>query len=344
MEPLDRRVLEALQASSGPRRKTREQLLDTVLGEQPHLRSSPDLRPVTATLVSRLADAGALRAPASRRLWDALNPPLPDWVELPAPKSVAAPSRPSVPWRPELRWATTLRLTASQRVVLERINTWLRDHPTGPDIPLRERSLQVLGHEKTMERLLGGTLFAPGRLTLPMLRCFATPPPLHTATVGDGDRVLVVENSATFHTLTRLLSDSATRPASSRVRWTCYGAGGLFAAAAPSLTVLSPAVIVYFGDLDVKGLNIPASAAAAAAAQGMPPIRPAAGLYKLLLDVGVAEPVGANKNVSSVTAGLGWLGSDLASRAGAVIADQRLAQEALRYDVLLAHDGLLADL
>jgi hypothetical protein len=46
----------------------------------------------------------------------------------------------------------------------------------------------------------------------------------------------------------------------------------------------------YFGDLDADGLRIPASAAATAAIEELPAIRPARGLCRLLFEHGIMQP------------------------------------------------------
>lgn len=79
---------------------------------------------------------------------------------------------------------------------------WLRDRGRDNDvIPLHERSLEVLRHEKALDTLLATTVFAPTRLALDHLRTFRTHPPLPSVRVGNGPVLLVVENDNTFQSI-----------------------------------------------------------------------------------------------------------------------------------------------
>src|SRR5258708_1068886 len=92
------------------------------------------------------------------------------------------------PWHPTLAWVLDLsRLSSDAETFMRRVHDGLvRDsfrHPA----PLKYRSLQLTGDEKRLSLLARTTLFAPGRLSLPLLGCLPARGPLAWAKVGDSD-------------------------------------------------------------------------------------------------------------------------------------------------------------
>ncbi|MGV7524135.1 hypothetical protein PJM24_28935, partial [Mycobacterium kansasii] len=65
---------------------------------------------------------------------------------------------------------------------------------------MRERSLDIFGDEKLLETRINGPLFAPGRLTLPLLETYPCWPPVNQIVSGHGDW-LIVENFTTYHSI-----------------------------------------------------------------------------------------------------------------------------------------------
>jgi hypothetical protein len=297
----------------------------------------PTRRAELAATLDSLATAGALTPSKSRDT--AAVPALPTRVTLPAPAptATAATLARMVPWRPELAWATSARLTVGQVGLLQAVNGWLRDRGRDNDVtPLRERSLEVFGHEKQLDRMLTTSVFGPGRLTPDLLRTFRARPPLPSRLLGDGPVLLVVENSDTFDTLARVLADDPGPVG--RIAW---GAGAAFEASVMSVADL-PGItaVVYFGDLDADGLRIPASAAALAAAEGLPAVRPATGLYRLLLTAGRPQhgqpPVAADRAAELA----GWLDAEQQPAVVELLrAAARLPQETLTARLLAAGPG-----
>jgi hypothetical protein len=234
-------------------------------------------------------------------------------------------------WHPELAWADGRRLTGAQRRLLEAVNRWLFEGGArAGEVPLRERALQVTGDEKAFD----GGLVADGTLTLDVLRARRVVLRLHAERVGDGPVCLVVENSDTFDSLWRALTRDPGAVGS--VAW---GAGGAFASSVLSLRDDPPGGICYFGDVDEPGLRIPAGASALAVEHGLPPVRPATGLYAALLAhgrPGAARTVSADRARDAVA----WLAEEHRDPAHALlVAARRLAQEAVGRDVLAATDG-----
>lgn len=290
--------------------------------------SGEHARSTLATLLYEIAEQGIINLPTTRTKWDAGRPPLPEQIRLPAaaPMKSSAPRR-QVSWRPELDWAYSARLTASQTEDLLACNHWFRDTHNNPDrrapLPLRERSYEIFRHEKRLDTLITGALFAPGRLTLEQLATYREPPPLAYRRIGEGDTMLVVENSDTYATLRDLL-----KPAPGRIGYIAFGSGRAFEASVESIAELDGIRrIVYYGDLDAEGIAIPARASFNGVQHGLPPIEPATGLYRLLL---AHEPttgdIIASDRAHSLTA---WLPGELRQAVHALLAKgQRLAQEA----------------
>ncbi|AXH93554.1 Wadjet anti-phage system protein JetD domain-containing protein [Micromonospora aurantiaca] len=285
-----------------------------------------------AATIAALVDAGMVTV--SRSLDRTAMPPLPTRLTLPAPAataSAAALAR-AVPWRPELAWALTARLTVGQVGVLQTVNTWLRDHGRASDVlPLHERSLDLFGYEKRLDSLIGTSLFGPDRLTLKLLRTFRAHPPLPVRRVGDGPILLVIENSDTFDSLRRALSTTPT--AVGHIAW---GAGEAFEASVLSVGEL-PDVhdVAYFGDLDAKGLHIPTAAAASANVEGLPQVRPARGLYQLMLENGNPQPGQAPVDPERAAELATWLGEPSAVAAGELLTGgARVPQETVNARLL----------
>jgi hypothetical protein len=299
-------------------------------------------RTVLADVLAELDAAGVVTRPSERSYDRDERPELPLFVTLPRRDRPRAPRR-DVVWHPVLDWVPDSQLAPSQRADLEQVNRWLHGRRKPTPVPLRERSLEIFGDEKTLDRLLPTRLFAPDRLTLERLATYRAVVRFTSDLVGSGDLLLVAENSDTFDSLVHALRGRDGHRVG-RVGW---GAGAAFEASVLSVGLLDPPVadVAYFGDLDEKGLRIPANAAALAAREGLPPIRPASGLYSALLLR--ARPAAVRRTIAAPTATelTAWL--DPAHRADVrtlLVGGRRAAQEAVGRDYLTSHDGWLADL
>ena len=327
-----------------------------------------DADPASAGKVERRTDlAEALRVLAiaglittSRTLDRSAEPALPTRITLPEsqPSESAATLARSIAWRPELSWVAETRLSLAQVGMLRRVNLWLRDRVREDDIvPMRERSLEIFGHEKALDRHRVSALFGPGRLSLTLLRAFRTHPPLPAVQIGDGDMLLVVENEDTFHSL----ADSARRQPGP-LGWLAWGAGGAFESSVRSAQQL-PGVrrIRYFGDLDFEGLRIPVNAADTAASEDLIEVLPAIVLYRLLADTGVTQALQQPLDSGLATELVSWMRSDKDATtphgvhadvacclphwaAQLLIAGQRAPQEAVGTRLLAAHPGWTSSL
>jgi hypothetical protein len=245
----------------------------------PASRTSSTRRALLADARASLAAAGQITLPASRS-WDRTEQPhLPRFVTVPSPDN-AVPETKAIIWHSTLSWADGEQLTSNRRQLLGQVNQWVHTNRDPSVVPMRERSLEIFGNEKTLDRLTLTNFFGPGRLTLDLLRCRRVAPRFTTEEVGGGDLLLIAENSDSFDSLTEVLKTSAHH----NVGLVGWGAGTAFEASVLSISRLTRPVreVAYFGDLDEKGLQAPHNAAALAAQQNLPAVRPAIGLYEAL--------------------------------------------------------------
>lgn len=156
-------------------------------------------------------------------------------------------------------------------------------------------------------------LFFPGRLTLEQLRCEEVHPPFVSESIGPSPDVLVVENHHTFVSPYRAL------PRDGNVGIVVYGAGAHFEGSVTYLADLRtrPRRVLYFGDLDTDGLDIPVHASALASTAGLPAVEPAAVLYRLLLDHGRPASVENPPSRYRVRKLMPWLLDDVRTAAAA---------------------------
>ena len=157
-----------------------------------------------------------------------------------------------------------------------------------------------------------GRLFAPGRLSLELLSAARVSPPLIRQEVGTGPVLLLVENYATYHSLT------ATLPADGEAGTIIYSAGNTLGTVLTAIADQEerPEALAYFGDLDVRGLEIATAGARLAAELGLPPLNPAERLYRLLLDHGRPAPAGTYPGPAKARAAVTWLPA-VSARSGA---------------------------
>lgn len=329
------RFAEAVLADVGPRKRVALSELDDTFD-----RVAPEWRHQTARR-RRLADAIAEAASVgvwtpSVKIDSSEQPPLPAFVTVSDRRVIpqGARVRERV-WRPELAWVGAEPLTEAEEVELLAVQAWLRIRPYDwVLVPHRERSLQLFGDEKALDRLARGRLFEPGRLSYELLRCVFVPPPIARVRASDAPTCLVLENSATYATLAAYCTNHNV----DRIGILAYGAGRAFVQSVASLRddLGAPLEkIMYFGDLDADGLAIPIGAIEAATNAGLPVPEPAVELYNLLLDIGVPQP--ARRAVSEEVADelVAWLPAQLREQAAKLLSSgERLAQEAVGREIL----------
>ncbi|MQA35286.1 hypothetical protein [Modestobacter roseus] len=319
-----------------------DELYRAAVGFDRSLATSVAARGELLDALTELERAGIVTLPRGAAHYDRRSsPPLPRWIRrTPAARPAAPPDTGRV-WPSALQAAARIARRPEEVAVLEAVAGFLRDGGAERiSVPLRERSLELFGDEKRLDALLSSRLFASGALTLSLLRCHPVPMPFAAQWVPGVDsaevELLVAENHHTYASL--LEATRAHSAAGGPARWVGYGGGQQFCSAVASVPLLQPAPtrIRYFGDLDRRGLEIPVAAAVTATVAGLPTVEPAILLYTALLAHG-RRASAAVVPAHSAAAVSSWLGP-LASAAARLLTDgQRLAQEAVGLERLLAH-------
>jgi hypothetical protein len=326
-----------------PRRRVRlAELWELLDQSDPSTRTDIRRRRVMAELIAELAAAEVVELPAAGSYDHLEEPPLPRFLTLTRP--TVNPGLPkSVVWHPTLAWASQIHVTRSQMDSLERVNRWLHSNRDQLVIPSRERSLEIFSHEKALDRLISTSIFGSGRLNLGLLRCRRVAPPLHIQPCGDGDLLLIIENSDTFDSVLTALRDNDDH----RVGLVGWGAGTGFEASVLSIARIDRHIteIRYFGDIDENGLRVPSNASALAEVEGLPTVRPANGLYTAMLQLGRPQ-AGQRKLSAEAAASLAsWLGPEHQEAVMRLLtAGDRMAQEAVGLAHLSRHDDWRQDL
>ena len=272
---------------------------------RPHLAGSVHAREELFQLLNELADSEALVLPRQKSCYDTVQrPPLPKWIELPAPApTVRARDRAAqVGWHPALAFVSKLEMLSDGELEeLRAVQAFFRSDPEPLVATVRERSFELFGNEKRLEDLAKGRLFGAGRLSLSMLRCMEVRTPCVYRDVGAGTGALIIENKDTFHSaceaVRRLGPDSL-------VRWVVFGSGKAVLATLESVNDLPtrPERAWYFGDIDATGLDI-AVQVARLAKNWDPPlsVECASPLYRSLVERAAGRGLRASGNAVSGT-------------------------------------------
>ncbi|MDH6630372.1 hypothetical protein M2271_008232 [Streptomyces sp. LBL] len=252
------------------------------------LPTSPRRRRILADAAQELKDNGTVRLPAGDQGWDhSAHPPLPHWVERLTPRRTPAARPAPRAWTQPLAFAARLPMSHADQNLLAPINLLQRDRPDTEPVPLAERSYELYGDEKHLARISTHHLVTAGLLSVPgHLRAFPAPAPLAMFELGPAPWMLIVENSAAFTSLRRVLN---AWPAPQEVGWLAYGGGDqLISSLATCQETLAerhhPVTdLMLYTDLDIDGLECAQLAAERVQAAGLPPLKPAVGLYRALL-------------------------------------------------------------
>jgi hypothetical protein len=286
-----------------------------------------------AAAIEELADAGIVELPRTR--WDTTSePPLPAYVTRPPEASPSTDASSPIVWHVELAWAAELdaasRLSDADRRFLSSVNRWLRRRGTTV-VPQRERSLDICGDEKALDKFIFTPLFTPERLTYEMLRCEPCWPPVHQEILGPGPW-LIVENWTTFRSLAGAARDCGW---TGRLIW---GAGNQVGTRLTSLAATSErpeAGLAYFGDIDVAGFRIARMAASRADNLDLGNLAAARALYRLCHDVGTPRTITRQRPADLGRWTEDWLGGTLGLEISRLIADGgRIVQEAIGVELL----------
>jgi len=317
---------------------------------RPELKSDIASRQRLAADLRTLAEHEAISLPASKSSFDRTAlPALPRFVRLlarPAVAEVKFDYR-TFPWSLPMSFVAGLaRLPNS--TIAQKLNDFFRgDWASRIPVPVKERSHEIFGNEKTLEKVLNGQFGCEGRLTLEMLRCYRVPLiPVHRVFTGSAADALIVENEATF--------DSASRwnAMHRKFQMVIYGRGREVEKIADFLLSEfqgKSGTIYYFGDLDRSGITIPYRLSRTLVQKQGNGISPATACYRLLLQQTPTTITMRDVNdeldeppASEWAAALGWLPEDIRKQAEALlIADRRIAQEATGWELLRNEKSLI---
>lgn len=282
-----------LLAASGRQRVDSRSLWGAFAAAFPSRPQGIEERRWLSAALEQLANQGIVRFPAKGgRRWDkTFGTPLPLSIDLPRNSPPPTERRwRSYPWDVRLAWVASLRALRSdqERFLLKvqegLVNDWFRDQA-----PLKYRSLQLTGSEKRLAAYLRTPLFAEGRLSLQLLGAYAEVLPLAWAPVGSAPSVIIFENAGPFFVAHAVLSGMEHPP----YGLVAYGGGKGILASLPHIATLGRAVeaIHYVGDLDLHGMAIATAARKIAERRGLPPVVPAPGIHKKMLEA--AKTLGA---------------------------------------------------
>lgn len=292
-------------------------------------------RETLMAVLDELRENGLVEFPKSDKLWNnSALPHLPTWVnKLQLKKQVRDVAK--VIWSPELAFLAEQVIRQDSPWV--KVDAWLKKC-RGKKLalkPIRERSLDIFGDEKALDRVVGLTPFKLGQINLATLGCFYVPEPIPWKPGPPGSRRfsgLCVENATSFDTLCRFNSETGCWA------FVAYGRGNQFVSMTDGLISVVKEYghdqVQYFGDADHEGIEIVARAEKKLNEAGIS-IRLDHRLYHLLLSVGREQSSKTGGDLSPVAARL-LADADLIVLLDMFSRHQRIAQEWACLDVLRA--------
>ncbi|HRE04632.1 MAG TPA: DUF2220 family protein [Opitutaceae bacterium] len=328
-------VFKAVQAAlPAGRRQAEAAAVFNALAEQlPRLRTVPDRWELFVELLIAAESEDLIVLPA--RGGDGWNqhlvPARPKWVRLPP---VSAPTdnfdHRAFPWNPRLSFlAAESRLPKGVREAALAVQRFFARGELAPVVaPIKERSFDIFEDEKRLEGLQHSTiLFGANKLSLEHLRCYVVPQTPVAERFPAGHGIIVLENEATFDSFCRLSRHKAA------YALVVYGRGHEIQKCTAYLRReaerLAVSQVEYFGDVDRRGLEIPAQLAGDGSL-GVALMPFIAGYEAVLQNAAMAK--------DDPPACCQWLPPELAGRAATVLAeDRRLPQEAFGWERIAAY-------
>ena len=311
-------------------------VFNALANRMPSLKTDPDRWSVYVDLLVAAEAEDLIVLPSEQgNGWNRdVFPARPRWVRLPPAKEAKEKfDHRAFPWNPALCFLAGERsLPGGIREAALSIQRFLASGgATRPEVPVKERSFDVFGHEKRLDGLRHSEiLFGPGKVSLDLLRCYMVEPTPVAERFDQGEGIIIVENEATFDSFCRVCRQKAV------FRLVIYGRGNEIQKCAAYLNReakrYAVAEIVYFGDVDRRGLEIPhqLSQNTALAARIVPLLQG----YEFLL----RQVSGASETVPEFCS---WLPQPLATQAALVIsAGRALPQEAFGWEELAAQHNL----
>ncbi len=161
-----------------------------------------------------------------------------------------------------------LKVYREEAVWVRMLNRYFCQREEGGEpvsVSLNERSFQIWGREKFLQREQGRKILAHCGVELAQLHVYGTTEPLayysHTRNVPQ--KVLILENKDTFYSMRRYLYGEGRRIFGTEIGTVIYGAGkGILRSFEDFRFCVEPHVnapgneILYFGDFDYEGIGI----------------------------------------------------------------------------------------
>lgn len=300
----------------------------------PEFSDNPERDRLLLEALRKLVGEGFIALPSDGS-WEKFgHPPMPKWASLVSPLVSQAFDWASVPWVPELGF--WVELLPRQLEIARSINEFLlRRRGTLLPVPLNERSAEIFGDEKRLASIASGDFLFGGRLPLSVIGAFhvATPLPYRAAS-APGRPVLILENHHSYW------SFGEWNVKAKQYSAVVYGSGNEFEKSGNALDqVLSETGATgaeYLGDLDWRGLSIPAHFNAKRRASGQSGVAPAERFYAWLVTHGKRQLLDHSATPVVSADSLDWLTEALRADVDAMLrARFRIAQECLGYEVLV---------
>jgi hypothetical protein len=326
----DRFYRSIINSAGGRARVEQEVLWRAFQAAHPEQAVSTGARSILRDLLDQVFVDGLAEPPKGRDGWDqSAKPILPKWIRMPRARfENSKVDLRTIPWAPELRFLPMIHTSVPIDELLKLQRFFAESWHDLPVVPIKERSIEIFADEKRLDELYSGSnLFNPGRLTLEQLRCCAIAEPLGWRRgPGSTSPIIVIENVATWHSYCQWNEGEAHFSA------VVYGGGNRFIDSVRTLGDIYRELggtrpVLYFGDIDANGLNIPQRASLAAKTIGLPVVEPHLDSYRWLLELGESTLTKADSDVTPEKSACDWL-EEMADRAWAIIsAGKRIAQE-----------------
>jgi len=315
------------------KKKDFEKIIGAHLQAFPEYKNRSEQSQHLRNIIDYLANGEKISLPStSGSGWRVGNPNLPSWVTIKVTKSATRIIPTDYDWHPKLA-SFIDNLNIKQKEAAFLISEYLKQNGNKGKfeflIPRRERSLKIFNDEKRLDSLSNKGKILSGNLSLEDLGCYDVGWPMpykQPSKPCPNKPFLIVENHHTFESFTKW------NEISRHYSGIGYGAGEAFSTLESDriegiVEPLNASVIHYFGDIDPKGISIPARVNKARIEKGLQPILPAINLYVWLLKNGIQRPILKGKQHKYIT---GWLPEYLEEKIDQLFSEDKwLPQEAL---------------
>jgi len=295
-------------------------------------------------LLDILVKEGEIELPSLKgKAWREGVPRLPLWIKIINKDKKEDTVSITYAWHPVLaKFADSLNKTQKESAYL--ISEYLKKESNKGhfeiEVPRRERSLKIFNDEKRLDSLVNKGFLFGGNLTLKDIGCFDVAWPMPYEALSDQSKLkpfLIIENHHSFDSFVRW------NVKSKQFSGIGYGSGEAFSSLESDriediIQPLKVSEIQYLGDIDPRGIAIPARVNRARIEKNMMPILPAVIFYKWLLVYGQTQPMLKGKHTNYIK---DWLPGGLQIKVDALFEQSlRIPQESLGFLDLLEFNKL----